>query len=242
MLDHRQAAILKTIIQDYTVSCQPVGSHAVVEKHDFPLSSATIRNEMGELESEGYITHPHTSAGRIPTAKGWAYYLEHFLEERTLGKREQRELQDAYQRGETPEERARAVAKKLAEQTSAATLLAFSPHDVYYTGLANLFAQPEFAHLPLIRQMSEIIDHLDEVLANLAPDITELRILVGDDNPFGDACGTILAPIRVSGVSVIGILGPVRMAYDANVGRIRYLQELFQERNAKIHEQERNGP
>ena len=83
-LTERRAAILRLIISDYVQTAQPVGSEALVQKHGLGLSSATIRNEMARLEEEGYITHPHTSAGRVPSERGYRYFVETLMGEPDL--------------------------------------------------------------------------------------------------------------------------------------------------------------
>lgn len=79
-LTDRQRAILRIIIQEFIVTAAPVSSEGLVNKYRLPYSSATVRNEMAELEQGGYITHPHTSAGRIPSDLGYRYYVEHLME------------------------------------------------------------------------------------------------------------------------------------------------------------------
>lgn len=227
MLATRQEAILKSIIQDYTDTAQPVGSHSVVGRHRLTVSPATVRNEMGDLERAGYITHPHTSAGRIPTEKGWRYYVTHFLEQRPVAKQEQQDLTEAYESGETPEEQVRFLAKKMADLVSTAVFVAFSPHDVYATGFSHLFAQPECTHLDFVRSVSAILDELDVVLPDLFPNVTEIRVLVGRDSPFGEAFGTILAPVAIHTMCIVGCLGPIRMSYAENVARMAYAQGLI---------------
>ena len=74
-LSERRARILALIVDDFVGSAQPVGSQSLVERHQLGLSSATVRNEMAALEDEGMITHPHTSAGRIPSHRGSRYYV-----------------------------------------------------------------------------------------------------------------------------------------------------------------------
>ena len=76
MLDDRKLAILRAIVSDYVSSQEPVGSRALVERHNLNVSSATVRNDMAVLEEEGYITQPHTSAGRIPTDKGYRLFVD----------------------------------------------------------------------------------------------------------------------------------------------------------------------
>ncbi|MGE3075374.1 MAG: heat-inducible transcriptional repressor HrcA [Dehalococcoidia bacterium] len=88
-LSERRARILALIVDDFVGSAQPVGSQALVERHQLTLSSATVRNEMAALEDEGMITHPHTSAGRIPSHRGYRYYVSSLMPERKLTNQEQ---------------------------------------------------------------------------------------------------------------------------------------------------------
>lgn len=75
-LDERKKQILESIIRDYVETAEPVGSRAVVRKHALKISAATVRNEMADLEEMGYLEQPHTSAGRIPSEKGFRYYVD----------------------------------------------------------------------------------------------------------------------------------------------------------------------
>lgn len=76
MLDDRKAAILRAVVQQYIETAQPVGSGRIAEAPGVDVSSATIRNEMATLETEGYLVQPHTSAGRVPTEKGYRYFVD----------------------------------------------------------------------------------------------------------------------------------------------------------------------
>lgn len=80
MLDERKTAILRAIVQEYIATAQPVGSGHVAAIAGVQVSSATVRNEMAVLEQEGYLVQPHTSAGRIPTDKGYRYFVDHLTE------------------------------------------------------------------------------------------------------------------------------------------------------------------
>ncbi len=84
MLTERRAQLLSLIIGEYVDTATPVGSDAIVRRFELPFSSATIRNEMARLEEEGYVSHPHTSAGRVPSDKGYRYYVEALMQERDL--------------------------------------------------------------------------------------------------------------------------------------------------------------
>ncbi|HET7068694.1 MAG TPA: heat-inducible transcriptional repressor HrcA, partial [Nocardioides sp.] len=76
MQDERRHAVLRAIVEDYVATQEPVGSKALVERHGLGVSPATVRNDMAVLEEEGLITQPHTSAGRIPTDKGYRLFVD----------------------------------------------------------------------------------------------------------------------------------------------------------------------
>ncbi|MGE5397376.1 MAG: heat-inducible transcriptional repressor HrcA [Chitinophagales bacterium] len=78
-IDERKRAILEAIIRDYVKTAEPVGSRAIVKKHNLGVSSATVRNEMADLEEMGYLEQPHTSAGRIPSETGFRYYVDYMM-------------------------------------------------------------------------------------------------------------------------------------------------------------------
>jgi heat-inducible transcriptional repressor len=84
MLTERRNQLLSLIISEYVDSAQPVGSETIVRRFELPYSAATIRNEMARLEDDGFISHPHTSAGRVPSDKGYRYYVEALMQERDL--------------------------------------------------------------------------------------------------------------------------------------------------------------
>lgn len=82
MLNDRKRAILSAVIEDFIYSAEPVGSQRLVDKYGWSVSSATVRNELSALEELGYLSHPHTSAGRVPTDKGYRYYVDTLPERR----------------------------------------------------------------------------------------------------------------------------------------------------------------
>ena len=84
MLDDRKAAILRAVVEEYIQTAQPVGSAHVANVRELSVSSATVRNEMGVLEREGYLVQPHTSAGRIPTDKGYRFFVDSLTPPGTL--------------------------------------------------------------------------------------------------------------------------------------------------------------
>mgnify|MGYP001228325342 CR=1 FL=1 len=91
--DVRRLDVLRAIVQDYVATQEPVGSHALLERHQLGVSSATIRNDMAVLEEEGYISQPYTSAGRIPTDKGYRTFVDRLAEVKALSGAERRAIE-----------------------------------------------------------------------------------------------------------------------------------------------------
>lgn len=120
-LDERKVKILNAVIRNYLETGEPVGSRTISKYTDLNLSSATIRNEMSDLEELGYILQPHTSAGRIPSDKGYRFYVDHLMQEK------EREVTDMKQfvieKTEKMEQVLKQMAKLLANSTNYATLV-----------------------------------------------------------------------------------------------------------------------
>lgn len=121
LLDERKMKILQAIIRNYLETGEPVGSRTISKYTDLNLSSATIRNEMADLEELGYIVQPHTSAGRIPSDKGYRLYVDQMMEEK---EREVEELKEfLLEREDKMEHLLKQVAKVLAQNTNYATMI-----------------------------------------------------------------------------------------------------------------------
>src|SRR5438067_4703460 len=93
MLDDRKLAVLRAIIEDYVSTTEPVGSKTLVDRHNLDVSPATIRNDMAVLEELGYIAQPHTSAGRIPTDKGYRLFVDRLSSVKPLSAAERRAIE-----------------------------------------------------------------------------------------------------------------------------------------------------
>ena len=230
-LDQRKSALLSAIIKEHVKSGQAVGSKLLVDKYGFKLSPATIRNEMTVLEKEGFIYQPHTSAGRIPTEKGWQFYLNNCLKEKDLSAQEKSDLEAVFRAEGESELKVKNLAKKLAEISREAVIVGFNPEYIYYTGLSHLFRQPEFTKYNLICHLSEVIDHLEEVIGYLFEEVQEndFKIMVGGENPFGRECGAIVSKFRnkKGEAGIFTLLGPARMAYENNLALLKYSHSLL---------------
>lgn len=143
-LDHRKKKILQAIVDDYIESAEPIASKALVSKHDFHVSSATVRSEMADLELMGYLEQPHTSAGRIPSDKGYREYVDSLMHVEELSQKEATEITSRIT--DSVDELAgllRKASSALAEQTGYVSL-ALSPrlHKSYLTQLKMMMIEP----------------------------------------------------------------------------------------------------
>lgn len=140
MLSERSRNILSAIVQDYILTAEPVGSRTIALNHALALSPATIRNIMAELEVEGYLTHPHTSAGRVPTDMGFRLYLD-VLKDTRLREPEEKEkdiLKNTCAKGQSTEGILSDTAKTLSTLTSCAGLMFFPKRENFVIRQINL--------------------------------------------------------------------------------------------------------
>lgn len=225
-MDERKELILNTIIREHIASGAPVGSSILVDKYKLNISSATVRNEMAELEEAGYICQPHTSAGRIPTELAYRLFLEKIGE----GKIDKMSAQaiDLIMR-EKNEMSFREVAKTLSQITNNTVFWAFHRHNLYYTGISNMFQQPEFRELETIYDISAVIDRIDEIVTETFDQVDfGSNILLGSESPFGNFCSTIMVKYKHDGkVGMFGILGPMRMDYERNIALVKFINKLI---------------
>lgn len=225
-LDARKSQLLNSIVTEYIKTAEPVGSKPLAGKNKFKLSSATIRNEMAELEKQGLVCQPHTSAGRIPTELGWRYYLDNFLKKGKVASKDQRRLSKVIKRVNKGQLEIiiKELAREVSEMVDAAVVVGLSPNHVYYTGITNIFKQPEFFQVEMVINMSQVIDHLDAVMNQIFDQINEPIVWLGQENPFGHDTGAILTKYKIKkSQGIFGILGPVRMDYQRNFDIINFL-------------------
>lgn len=223
-LDTRREELLKAVVREHARTAEPVASEHL--KGGLGVSSATVRAEMAALEKAGYLRQPHTSAGRVPTEEGYRYYVANCLEEQDVDE-DMKALQKMAKVAGDAETQMKQLARSLAQKLSEGVFIGFAPQSTYYTGLAYLFAQPEFESVDLMRQVGDIIDNLDRIVARLFDEVAPgVRVYVGSENPFGEHCGTVLLRAG-SDQPMMGVLGPMRMNYDRTIGVMRGLERLF---------------
>lgn len=229
-MTERQQKILSAIVEQYAEVASPVGSSLMAKV--FGVSSATIRAEMAELERMGYIMQPHTSAGRVPTDKGYRTYVNNMSEvqETSQQVRANRALAARVESGGLPERTIRNAVDTLVELTHNLGMATLGDQ-LYMSGLSNLFGQPEFMHGNQVQQVARLLDNLEPWLREAAPN-EPLSVYIGAENPIGRSAGASLIISRFrspySDRSYIGVLGPTRQQYRDVMNLVRRAGEALE--------------
>ncbi len=228
-MESRQAQLLNLVIEKYGATAEPVGSRFLVDSEELDYSEATVRNELRELEEQGYLTHPHTSAGRIPTLKGYQHYLKTInFSELKLPESEAKILEKSFSVDDEYEQAHKNIAKTLVDLSNETVIVAFSSDFVYYTGLARLFQKPDFIDRELIANVSEVFDRCEEVIPRFFDEVSrEPKFFLGSEHPFGEMLSVISMRFGKNGGSLIALLGPQRMDYKHNYELMSKARELI---------------
>ena len=232
MLSERQERILQAIVEQYAEVASPVGSSLLAKV--FSVSSATIRSEMAVLERQGLITQPHTSAGRIPTDKGYRYYVNHLSTqqpESAAERRAEKALATRVVHGGVSDQIIKNAVDTLVDLTHNLGIATIGDQ-LYMSGLSNLFGQPEFINNEQVREVARLLDNLEPWLYEAAPN-EPLSVYIGQENPIGRSAGCSLIVSRFrsnySDSSYIGVLGPTRQSYRDVMMLVRRTGEALEE-------------
>lgn len=235
-MTERQSNVLSAIVEQYAEVASPVGSSLLAKV--FNVSSATIRAEMAELERQGFILQPHTSAGRIPTDKGYRHYVNNVSQssETAVERRAERALASRVEGGGLPERTIRNTVDTLVELTHNLGLATIG-NQLYIAGLTNLFGQPEFATGKQAREVARLLDNLEPWLHEAAPN-KPLSVYIGTENPIGrnSGCSLIISRFRspYSNRSYIGTLGSTRQSYRGTMNLVQHAGQALEE---ALHDQ-----
>lgn len=229
MISERKQFLLETIVKEYVKTAQPVSSGILVDKYKLDISPATVRNEMMELEEENFIYQPHTSAGRVPTEAAYRLILTSVTKNKkykNLKEADEKLLNNLFQQNETSFKQ---TARAISELAGTAVFWAFHKNDLYYTGLSNLFSQPEFKQAGAVCDMSGIIDRMEEIIDEIFEDLDNgTQVLIGANNPFGNFLSTVLVKYKHDNTTgIFGILGPMRMDYGHNLTLVEFIKNKF---------------
>lgn len=230
----RKKAVLAATINRYIKNAVPISSEDIAR--EFSLSSATIRNIFAELEEDGYLTHPYTSGGRVPTNKGYRYYVDFLVSEMEMleGEKESiiREYQKKIMRLEDVLEKTSEVTSAITHYASIVSFLRWEDR-FFYRGISFILDEPEFRDSTRIKLLIKMIEDKRSLLNIINRELEgdRTRIYIGDELGCGgiNNCSLVVSTYRFKDkpMGKIAVLGPVRMEYSHAIPVVEYVSEVL---------------
>ncbi len=238
MSEDRKKQVLQAIVKHFIQTGEPVGSNTILVSYRFQVSPATIRNDMMSLEESGFIYQPHTSAGRIPTDKGYRLFVDEMADydnARIEALKVLSEVREQYKIEKLREKLYDGVSllARATNQVSFAT----TPDNprTFFLGMSNVLKQPEFARDSIrASEVFEMLEHSDNFIKLLASfNINnEIKTFIGEENVIEQiqSCSIIVTNYEKDGFNgYIGILGPKRMNYAYNIVLLEEIKKLLEQ-------------
>ncbi len=225
MITERQGEILNRIVQEYISLAEPISSQLLEKKHRLGISPATIRNEMQKLTESGYLLQPHTSAGRVPTDKGYRFFVDDLLENnlRNFERNFNKQMEDSL-------DFIKEATRFLAEESSDLALgYSVNQKIIWKEGWQDIFKEPEFSEPGFAASFAKMIDDFEENIKEMFFPETCLpagmvKIYIGKENPVSKVKDFSIITSGFEG-GLFAILGPKRMSYDKNIELFKKLWE-----------------
>jgi len=230
----RKEQVLAYVVEAYIRYVTPVGSSQIASQCLCDLSSATIRNVLADLEEDGYLTHPHTSAGRVPTQEGYRYYVDKLMNEINLLSTEKERIESEYTQNKIElEELLEKTSEVLAQETHYPSIISLDGHDlIFCRGVSFVAGYPEFHSIQKIRYILEVLEQKEQLLKLINREIGErVKIFIGHEVGLSGAedCSLVVSRFGRKGgpAGRLALLGPTRMKYDKAISTLEYLSELI---------------
>lgn len=219
-------------MKEYSETAQPVGSKEIVAKYHLNVSSATIRNDMSELEDKGYIMQPHKSAGRVPTDKGYRFFINELMRRFELSEKERKLLREQVGKLKAAHEQLGRSISHLLAQVSGQAAFALLPHESSTSGLSKIIGEPELTDPKNVKGVAEFFENIDEYSSKMIK-TSEIsaEAFVGEESslPVPKNLSLVVSNVKFKDgkKGVIGIVGPKRMSYAKNLSILEYLAKLI---------------
>jgi transcriptional regulator of heat shock response len=236
-VDHnsRRKLILNAAISRYIRSAIPVASEDIAE--EFDLSSATIRNIFSELDESGYLKHPYTSGGRVPTDKGYRYYVDFLIKQIDLLEEEKKNiLKECKKKIRRLDDALENTSEVISEITHYAGIVSFLEWQdkVFYKGISRILDQPEFKDADKIRLLVKLIEDKGRLLDIVNRDFSDkVKIYIGSEMgvPEMANCSLIVTNYKLKDQpsGKLAVLGPMRMEYEHIIPVMEYISDVLTE-------------
>lgn len=232
-ITERQKEILNKIVGTYIESAEPVSSEFLEKKYKFSICPATIRIEMQKLAENGFIFQPHTSAGRVPTDKGYRLFVDNLFEKEFSKDGFDSEAEDWFEEEITDSIKfLQSVTRKLSLISSNLVLgYSASSKILWKDGWEGIIKEPEFEEKNIVDDFVEMIRSFEEEIEGLEIN-SPIEVYIGKESPFSKAkefsaiigkCRLPEPQSRLEENGILAILGPKRMDYDKNIGSLNSL-------------------
>ncbi|MDD4938608.1 MAG: hypothetical protein PHE18_08715 [Candidatus Omnitrophica bacterium] len=231
--ESRRKAVLAATINRYIREAEPVSSEDLAG--DFDLSPATIRNIFAELEEANYLTHPYTSGGRVPTKKGYRYYIDFLLSQTELLNEEKEQIIKEYKKDiSRVEDALDKTSQILSTITHCAGITSFpqAADRFFYKGVSLVLNEPEFRDYRKIQLLIKVIEDKQYLLNIFNRDFTDkVKVYIGEelDCPEMEGCALVVSTYRLKNKTSgkVAVLGPMRMEYKHTIPVLEYVSEAL---------------
>lgn len=233
-LTDKQKEILDYVVRDYIEFAQPVSSEFLKEKHRLNIAPATIRLKMQDLTEQGYLCQPHTSSGRVPTDKGYRFFVDEIIGQRHANDAKleidfEKEIEEGF---EDVFRLAQTMARNLANASSSLVLSYMAEEDVLLKdGWEQVLRNPELQEKESISNFIEFCEYLESNVEDMLPG-PGLEIYIGRENSFPKASDFSMIMFKYEPKDfdeiILSIVGPKRMAYEKNIGLINNVIKFFE--------------
>ena len=236
-LTQRQIDILTSIIREYTETGEAVGSEIIEKKYKLGVSPATIRNEMVALSHKGYLQKTHFSSGRMPSAKGYRFYIKNIMKERELSTVDEVAFKHSIWDERAKEYKMLSQATRiLAEKTGLMSLVTTNSGDLYYAGVGNLLIMDEFLNKAITQTVFSRIEEIgfwSEILKQAYVVNEDVLFILGQEDfrdPMFEVCASVFGEFETPTVKgIIGVIGPKHISYEDVVTKVRFFSKLIED-------------
>jgi len=231
----RRKSVLNSAISRYIKGAVPVASEDIAE--EFDLSPATIRNIFTELDQSGYLKHPYTSGGRVPTDKGYRYYVDFLIQQiELLDEEKKRILKECKKKIQRLDEALENTSEVISEITRYAGIVSFLQRQdrMFYNGLSRILDQPEFKDVDKVRLLVRAVEDKGRLLNVINRDFSgNIKVYIGAELecPEMENCSLIVTTYKLNDrpSGRLAVLGPMRMEYDHIIPTLEYISGVLTE-------------
>lgn len=233
--ESRRRAILTSAVNKYIKEARPIASEDIAE--EFRVSSATIRNIFAELEEGGYLTHLYTSGGRVPTQKGYRYYVDFLLSQMELLDEEKNSIVKGYKKEIRRLEDALEQTSELITQiTHYAGIVSFLEWEdkFFYRGISSILEHPEFQDFKKLSFIIKMIEEKEKLLDIINRGFKEkVKVYIGSELGFPEImqCSLVVTSYKRKDKPSgrVAVLGPARMEYNHIIPSLEYISDVLSE-------------